>query len=126
MRSAQEIAQAFITASEAGVFPGALCCDDMTAWTTLQSEHGLAAYAGSIAWMREQTGGTLRFTIDAVTAQDDRIVIEAHSNATLVNGDAYANIYVFILRIRDGMIASVREHYNAAIVQQKLIPLLQR
>lgn len=61
MRTPHEIAVAFIAASEAGAFPDDLCCADMSAWTTLQPEHGLAAYAGSLAWMREKTGGTLRF-----------------------------------------------------------------
>lgn len=124
MRTPQEIARAFIAASEAGVFPDDLCCGDMTAWTTLQSEHDLATYAGSIAWMRQATGGTLRFTIDSITAEGDRVVIEAHSTATLHTGTAYANTYVFVLRLREGRIASVREHFNALTVMKKLVPLM--
>jgi uncharacterized protein len=120
-----DIARAFIAASEAGAFPDGLCCPDMTAWTTLQPEHDLAAYGGAIAWMRGMTGGTLKFVVDAITAEDDRVAIEAHSHATLANGSAYANTYVFVLRLRDGRIASVREHYNAQIVSEKLIPLMR-
>jgi ketosteroid isomerase-like protein len=123
-RSPHDIARAFIAASEAGVFPDDLCAPDMTAWTTLQSEHDLAAYAQSIAWMHAATGGTLRFTIDHITATDDRAVIEARSTATLSNGSAYANTYVFALGITDGQISEVREHYNAHIVMKKLVPLM--
>lgn len=53
------------------------------------------------------------------------MAIEARSTATLVNGKPYANTYVFVLRLRDGRIASVREHYNAVAVQQALLPLMR-
>jgi uncharacterized protein len=124
MRTARDIAHAFIAASEAGAFPEGLCCADMVAWTTLQSEHSHADYSRSIAWMREKTDGTLKFVINAVTSEAGRIVIEAHSTAQLVNGEDYSNTYVFILALRDGKIESVREHYNALVVQKKLIPLM--
>lgn len=124
VEQAHAIARAFIAASEEGAFPEGLVCDDMVAWTSLQGEHSLKRYRGSLAWMREACGGTLKFTIDAITAQDDRVAIEAHSTATLRNGEAYANTYVFVLRLRDGRIASVREHFNALVVMEKLIPLM--
>jgi ketosteroid isomerase-like protein len=123
-RTPHEIALAFIAASEAGVFPEDLCCPDMTAWTTLQAEHDLSTYAASIAWMRQATGGTLAFTVDAITAEHERVVIEAHSSATLSNGSAYANTYAFVLGLRDGRIAAVREHFNALTVVKKLVPLM--
>jgi len=31
----------------------------------------------------------------------------------------------FVFRVRDGRIASVAEHYNALITQQKLVPLMK-
>ncbi|MBC2667682.1 nuclear transport factor 2 family protein [Novosphingobium piscinae] len=124
-RGPHAIARAFIAASEAGAFPAGLVCDDMIAWTTLQGEHSLARYRQSLAWMREASGGTLAFTIDAITAEADRVVIEARSTATLRGGAAYANTYVFVLRLRDGRIASVREHFNPAIVLELLLPLMR-
>lgn len=74
--------------------------------------------------MREASGGTLTFDIDAITAQDYRVVIEARSTARLRNGEAYANTYVFVLRLRDGRIVLVREHFNALEVMEKLVPLM--
>ena len=53
------------------------------------------------------------------------MVAEVHSEGTLVNGEDYRNTYVFVFRVRDGRIASVAEHFNALIVQEKLIPLVQ-
>jgi ketosteroid isomerase-like protein len=43
----------------------------------------------------------------------------------LVNGEDYRNTYVFVFRIRDGRIAAVAEHFNALIVQQKMVPLVR-
>lgn len=74
--------------------------------------------------MREASGGTLRFDIDAITAQDDRVVIKARSRALLKSGEPYANTYVLVLRLRDGRIVSVHEHFNAMVVMEKLVPLM--
>jgi ketosteroid isomerase-like protein len=66
----------------------------------------------------------LVFTINALTAEEDRVVAEAVSHCTLVNGESYGNTYVFVFRIRDGKIASVAEHYNAITARDKLVPLM--
>ena len=66
----------------------------------------------------------IRFTIDAITAEDDRAVAEARSTATLIDGRPYANTYVFSFRIREGRIAWIAEHMNLAIVQEKLYPVM--
>lgn len=50
--------------------------------------------------------------------------MEATSVGTLINGEDYRQTYVFILRIRDGKIASIAEHYNAVIAGEKLSPLM--
>ena len=41
-----------------------------------------------------------------------------------MNGEEYRQTYVFVFRIRDGKIASIAEHYNALVSQQKLVPLM--
>ena len=51
---------------------------------------------------------------------------EARSEGVLINGEAYAQTYVFVLRIRDGRIAAIAEHYNALISEEKLVPLMAR
>ena len=68
----------------------------------------------------------IQFAVDAITAEDDRVVAEARSTARLIDGSDYANTYVFSLRIRDGRIAHIAEHMNLAIVQDRLVPLMAR
>lgn len=61
----------------------------------------------------------------SITAEEDRAVAEVRSKGTLINGEEYQNTYVFVFRIRDGRIASVAEHFNALIVQEKMVPLVR-
>jgi ketosteroid isomerase-like protein len=95
----------------------------MTAWLTTQGPISKSAYQGAIRLLARLCTSPIRFTVNAITAQDDRVVIEAHSQATLIDGQDYANAYVFSLRVRDGRIAWIAEHFNALIAQEKLFPL---
>ena len=117
------LAEAYLAAVTAGDLPDSLLTDDMTAWLTTQGPISKAAYQGAIRLFARMAQSPIRFTVDALTAEDDRVVIEAHSQATLINGEEYGNTYVFSLRVRDGRIAWIAEHFNALIAQEKLIPL---
>ena len=117
------VAEAYLAAVTAGDLPDSLLTDDMTAWLTTQGPISKSAYQGAIRLLAKMCESPIRFTVDAVTAQDDRVVIEARSQATLINGQEYANTYVFSLRLRDGRIAWIAEHFNALAAQEKLLPL---
>lgn len=119
------LARAYFAAVEAGELPDELLTPDMTAWTTTQGSLDRTTYQQAIRLLAAMTGRSVRFTIDAITAEDDRAVAEARSTATLRNGQPYTNTYVFSFRIRDGRIAWVAEHFNALVVQEKLVPLMQ-
>ena len=97
----------------------------MTGWITTQGTMDKTSYQGLIRLLARMTDGPLRFTIDAVTAQDDRIVAEARSAGRLISGEDYTQTYVYVFRLRDGRIASVAEHYNALVAQEKLLPLMK-
>jgi ketosteroid isomerase-like protein len=115
---------AFFAAVTAGELPDSLLTPEMKGWITTQGSMDKAAYQGVIRLLAQMTPEPLTFTIDSITAEEDRAVAEVHSEGTLINGEGYANTYVFVFRIRDGKIASVAEHFNALIVQEKLIPLM--
>jgi len=117
------VAEAYLAAVTAGDLPDSLLTDDMTAWLTTQGPISKAAYQGAIRLLARMAQTPIRFTVDAITAQDDRVVIEARSQATLINGEEYGNTYAFSLRVRDGRIAWIAEHFNALIAQEKLMPL---
>ena len=94
----------------------------MTAWLTTQGPISKSAYQSAIRLLARMCQSPIRFTVDAITAEDDRVVIEAHSEATLINGEQYANTYVFSLRVRDGRIAWIAEHFNALIATGAAVP----
>mgnify|MGYP003794177115 CR=1 FL=1 len=118
------LARAYIDAVVAGELPDDLLTEDMTGWITTSGTISRQAYQGAIRILRAMLAEPLTFTIDAITAEGDRAVIEARSQGRLIDGQDYANTYIFVLRIRDGRIAAIAEHYNALVVQEKLIPLM--
>jgi len=120
-----QIARDYFAAVTAGDLPDAMLTPDMTGWITSGGvTMDKAQYQHAIRLLSAMLAGPLEFTIQALTAEDDRVVAEATSVGALINGEEYRQTYVFILRIRDGKIASVAEHYNAVISQEKLVPLM--
>lgn len=125
LAASRAIAEAFIDAVRAGHLPDELLTPDMTGWITTGGTVPKVAYQGMIASLKDMLDGQIGMSVDSITAQDDRVVIEAHSSARLVNGETYANTYIYVLRIKDGLICSVAEHYNALVAREKLVPLMK-
>ncbi|WP_340589009.1 nuclear transport factor 2 family protein [Erythrobacter alti] len=121
-----EIVRKFFTALEAGHLPEALLTDDFSAWTTTQGELTHEQYASAIPLLAKLTNGTIHFTVDAISAEDDRVVAEVRGKAKLIDGTDYANTYVFVFRMRDNCIRSVAEHFNVQLVMEKLVPLIAK
>ncbi len=124
-QTARKLVETFFAALSSGNMPDDLLTPDMTAWTTLSGSTDKAGYQGMVKLLGTLCARPLTFSIRSVTAEEDRIAVEADSEGTLINGEEYRNTYVFILRVRDGRIASVAEHFNAIIVKEKMTPLMQ-
>ncbi len=121
-----KLAYAYLAAVTAGELPDHLLTPDMTAWATTLGPVSKAAYQKMIRLLAQMCATPIQFAVDAITAEDDRVLVEAHSSATLISGEPYSNTYVFSIRIRDGRISWIAEHYNAVIVEQKLLPLMAK
>ncbi len=120
-----ELARKFFAALSNGDLPDDLLTDDMTAWTTTSGTSPKARYQAGIKVLASIFSGGVSYTVDSLTAEGERVAAEVQGRGTLINGDAYHNVYVFIIRIRDGRIASVAEHFNPDPTRQKIIPLIQ-
>lgn len=59
-------------------------------------------------------GGALKFTPTAMTAEGNRVAVEAESYAELKNGKIYHNFYHLLMEISDGKILRVREYMDTA------------
>jgi ketosteroid isomerase-like protein len=62
----------------------------------------------------------LEITTGAITAEGDRVAIEAESKATLVNGRLYHNRYHFLFVLRDGSIVAVKEYLDTLHAKEAL------
>ncbi len=119
------LAREYFRAVSNGDLPDDLLTSDMTGWITTGGTMDKASYQHLIKLLAVMCARPLEFTIHSLTSEEDRVVAEAESEGILVNGQEYRNSYVFVFRIRDGRIASIAEHYNALIVQEKLMPLIE-
>jgi ketosteroid isomerase-like protein len=126
MQTNQQLARLFFEALSKGEIPDALLTSDMTAWTTSSGAWSdKARFQYGIKLLASIFKGGLAYTVDSLTAEEDRVAAEVQSQGTLTNGEDYRGRYLFMLRIRDGRIASVAEHNDPRAVREKLGPLLQ-
>ena len=119
-----DLARAYFADVTAGDLPDDLLADGFTAWTTTQGLLDKAQYQSAIRLLARMCREPIAFTIDAITAEDDRVVAEARSRAVLIDGSLYENAYVFAMRLRDGRIGHIAEHFNALVVKEKLYPVM--
>ena len=62
----------------------------------------------------------IRFTIKHLTAEDDRVAVEAESEGAHVSGVVYRNEYHFFMRFRDGKVVLFREYMDTERVTDVL------
>ena len=120
-----QLVRDFFAALATGNLPDTLLTPDMTAWTTTSGTSPREKYLGGVKLLQSLFNGGLAYTVDSITAEGDRVAAEVQSRGTLINGQDFHNIYVFMFRIRDGRIAAVAEHFNPAPVLGKIVPLIQ-
>ncbi|MEM0952884.1 MAG: nuclear transport factor 2 family protein [Pseudomonadota bacterium] len=58
----------------------------------------------------------LQFTVHAITAEEDRVAVQAESNGQHASGQAYNNHYHFLFRFRDGELISLHEYMDTELV----------
>ena len=70
--------------------------------TPISGERGKAEAMAAAAGVDRIFPGGMRIVIHSITAEEDRVAIEAESFATHVSGAPYHNHYHFFMRLRDG------------------------
>ncbi len=124
--ASHQIARRFFLALATGDFPDDLLTSDMTVWTTSSGTHSpKERYIGGVKMLLSLFPDGLRYTVKSLTVEEDRVAAEVEANGILSNGDAFQNSYVFMIRLRDGKIASVAEHFNPDPVRSQIVPLIQ-
>jgi ketosteroid isomerase-like protein len=70
--------------------------------------------------MHELSRGSFRQWVVSMTAEDDRVAVEARSSASFASGAEYRNRYHFLFVVRDGRIAGVRAYSDTWHVKEVL------
>lgn len=63
----------------------------------------------------------ITFTIKGMTAEDDRVAIEAESYGLHVSGRMYHNQYHFLMIIRDGKVVAFKEYMDTQHAHDVLV-----
>jgi uncharacterized protein len=58
----------------------------------------------------------IAFTIKHLTAEEDRVAVEAESHGVHVSGKVYHNYYHFFMKMRDGKLVLLKEYMDTEMV----------
>lgn len=73
-----------------------------------QSREQIVAYMSSPSIFP----GGVETTFGDITAEDDRVAVEAQVKGTLPDGRVYTNVYHYLMKVRDGKIIRVKEYLD--------------
>ena len=100
---------------------------DDFAWTVTGQTPWSKTYAGKDVVLTELFGtlqsrieGRIRTIADSITAEGDRVIVEAHGDNRTRDGQAYCNRYCFVFRLQDGRLKSVTEYLDTELVTRAL------
>lgn len=119
--------EAMITGDHDGL--DALCAPDFRMWgaghLTVSGWKDRETFLGRLRAFGGGRSSTfsnrVRLDLGEVTAQDDRVAIEAEIHAPLVAAGEYNNQFHFLLRVRDGLVVEAKEYMDTHHVCE-LIP----
>ncbi len=121
-----QLAREFFAAIGRGEITESLVTPDFSAWVLTTGDIDLPRFAGGMKVLAAAVAGDLVYHIDSLTAEDDRVVAEVHSDWELINGQRAQNRHVFLFTVRDGRIASMAEYMDPAVPREIIGPLLQQ
>jgi ketosteroid isomerase-like protein len=117
----KRVAKDFFARIDRNDVPGALAllADDATYWIAgdkavipSAGEHDKAAMSKLFHLMGKGLENGLRMKVLGMTAEGDRVAVEAESLGPLKNGRTYRQKYHILMVVRDGKIAAVREYLD--------------
>ena len=76
----------------------------------LRYEWGIDQFAAAPRLMSARMKKPLQLRLLAMTAEDDRVAVEADSYGEMLDGSIYENAYHFLFTFKDGKIAEVLEY----------------
>lgn len=104
----------------------AMLAEDATWWvggtTALSGTYTKPQFAALLGQVTQQMPHGVQVTPTQLTAEDDRVSVEAKSYGEVDNGRVYQNVYHFMMVVRDGHITAVREYLDTEHVTATFAP----
>lgn len=85
--------------------------------TDISGTYTKAQFTELVMGIAEGTDGGIQVTPSTLTAEGDRVAMEAESYGRMRNGKIYNNFYHFQHVLRDGKLIAVREYLDTQHVQ---------
>ena len=102
----------------------ALVADDATWWMPgklpFSGTYSKAEIRAVFDTVPSRFVGVPDMRITTVTAEDDRVAVEVEGHGTSVTGFEYDNTYHMLFRVRDGKIASCRNHQDINHIREMM------
>ena len=125
-RANRETAIRFIERLGTGVLDEALLAEDPHWWLPGMGTVGRAAFEGFVNGFHQLCAAPPAMTILGVTAEGDRVAVEARCDAELRDGARYCNTYHFLLEFEDGKIKLAKEYNDTRHSTETVGALLVR
>ncbi len=81
-------------------------------------------FLGLLGAFKSACVSPVQMIVDGVTAENDRVAVEAHAVAELANGASYRNTYHFLFEFENGKIKRAKEYNDSKHAAETLGPLL--
>lgn len=81
---------------------------------------------GGIELFKQMIPTGLRFTIRDVTAEGNRVAVEAEGNAVTAEGKPYCNQYCFVFTVEHGKITHMNEYFCSKLADEVLWPMAEK
>jgi len=102
-----------------------LYADDATVWTAGNLPFSGRRSKQEVAPLMEGILGAfpegLRFSIHGMTAEAERVAVEAESHGRHANGKFYNNLYHFLIVVREGKVREFKEYLDTKLAQEVLL-----
>lgn len=119
------LAVEFVKSIARGHFREGLLAPDMKPWTLFSGDLPREEYLRRITVVGQIFPTGLQITIDRVTAEEDRVVIQARGEGILITGAHYAQSYIFVVEFDDqDRVRHCREYMDIRPVTEMLVPAM--
>jgi len=128
----KELAQAFLTALSSGdgdAMDAILtddCVVDAVGSSIVSKVRDRGEVVRSCGYFKRTTKDGIRFEILNMTAEDDRVSVEAVGFAEFPDGTTYNNQYHFLFFLRGGKVCRLREYFDTKLADDVFRPILTR